>query len=73
MNPKHVKALLQASPFVPFTLVMANGKVCHIGNPDILIVTAQGQIIHEDVVGPTTFINPLLILEIVTNSEATGT
>jgi hypothetical protein len=73
VNPKHVKELLHATPFVPFSLVLANGKVHHIGNPDVLNVTAQGHIIHQDVFGPTTFINPLLILEIVRVTEETGT
>jgi hypothetical protein len=73
MNSKHVKELLRAAPFKPFTLVLANGKTCHIGNPDVLNVTAQGHIIHQDVFGPTTFINPLLILEIVRETEETGT
>jgi hypothetical protein len=73
MNPKHVKELLHASPFMPFTIVLANGKLYHIGNPDVLNVTAQGKIIHEEATGPSTFINPLLILEIISGSEATGT
>ena len=73
MNPKHVKELLHATPFVPFSLVMANGKLHHIGNPDVLNVTAQGHIIHQDVFGPTTYINPLLILEITKDAEAAGT
>ena len=34
-------------------------------NPDVLNVTLQGQVIHEDSVGPTTYINPILITEIV--------
>lgn len=73
MNPKHVKDLLHAAPFKPFTLVMANGKTCYIGNPDVLNVTAQGQIIYQNVYGPTTFINPLLILEALTSAETPGT
>ena len=47
MNPKHLKALLHASPFVPFTLVLANGKVHHVTNPDVLNVTLQGQVASE--------------------------
>ncbi|WP_414660249.1 hypothetical protein [Horticoccus sp. 23ND18S-11] len=73
MNPKHLKELLHATPFAPFSLVLANGKVHHVGNPDVLNVTVQGHIIHEDESGPTTFINPLLILEVVRQPEATGT
>ena len=73
MSPKHLKEFLHATPFVPFSLVLANGKVHHVGNPDVLNVSVQGHIIHEDASGPTTFINPLLILEIVRESEATGT
>ncbi len=73
VNSKHVKELLHATPFVPFSLVLANGKVHHIGNPDVLNVTAQGHIIHQDVFGPTTFINPLLIVEVVRKTEETGT
>jgi hypothetical protein len=48
VNPKHVKELLHATPFVPFSLVLAN------------------------VFGPTTFINPLLIVEVVRETETTG-
>ena len=73
MNPRHLKELLHATPFVPFSLVMANGKVHHIGNPDVLNITAQGHVIHQDIFGPTTIINPILIAEIVRETEATGT
>ena len=73
MSPKHLKELLHASPFVPFSLVLANGKVHHVSNPEVLNITVQSHVIHEDASGPTTFINPLLILEIVRQAEATGT
>ena len=73
MSPKHLKELLHASPFVPFSLVLANGKVHHVSNPEVLNISVQGHVIHEDASGPTTFINPLLILEIVRQAEATGT
>lgn len=72
MNPRHLKELLHASPFVPFTLILANGKLHHVGNPDVLNVTLQGQVIHEDAVGPTTYINPILITEIVKPAPAEG-
>jgi len=72
MNPKHLKELLHATPFVSFTLVLATGKVHHVANPDVLNVTLQGHVIHEDADGPTTFINPLLIAEIVRPAQASG-
>lgn len=70
INPKLLKEILHATPFVPFTIVLANGKIFHVGNPDVLNVTMQGQIIHEDASGPTTFINPILITEIVKPAQA---
>ena len=70
MNPNHLKALLHASPFVPFSLVLANGKVHHVTNPDVLNVTMQGQVIFEDAHGPTTYINPILITEILKPTSA---
>lgn len=70
MNPNHLKALLHASPFVPFSLVLANGKVHHVTNPDVLNVTMQGQVIFEDAQGPTTYINPILITEILKPTSA---
>ena len=70
MNPKHLKELLHASPFVPFTLVLANGKIHHVSTPDVLNVMLQGQVIHEDSTGPTTYINPILIAEIVRPTSA---
>ena len=72
MSPKHLKELLHATPFVPFSLVLANGKVHHVGNPDVLNITMQGQVIHEDSSGPTTFINPILITEVVKPTSAGG-
>ncbi len=65
VSPKHLKELLHASPFVPFSIVLANGRVFHVGNPDVLNVTIQGQVIHEDLVGPTSYINPVLITEVI--------
>jgi hypothetical protein len=65
MNPKFIKELLHAAPFTPFTLVLATGEKYHVHNPDVLNVLAQGQVIYQDVDGPTRFINPLLISEIV--------
>jgi hypothetical protein len=44
-----------------------------IGNPDVLNRTVPGHVIHQDVFGPTTFINPILIVEIVRETEQTGT
>ena len=73
MNPKHLKELLHASPFRAFSLVLANGRVHHVGNPDVLNITVQGQVIHQDAEGPITFIDPLLILEVLHQPEATGT
>ena len=75
MNPKHLKDLLHATPFVPFSIVLATGKIYHVGNPDILNVTVQGQVIHEDAIGPTSYINPILITEILkpTSMSAAGT
>ena len=70
MNPKHLKELLHATPFVSFSLVLATGKVHHVTNPDVLNVTMQGQVIHEDVQGPTTYINPILITEILKPARA---
>jgi hypothetical protein len=57
--------MLHASPFAPFSIVLATRKIYHVGNPDVLSVTIQGQVIHQDAVGPTTYINPVLITEIV--------
>ena len=72
MTPKQIKGLLHAAPFVPFTIVLANGKTYQVGNPDVLNVTLQGEIIHQDVVGPATFINPILITEIIKEQQAAG-
>jgi hypothetical protein len=65
VSPIHLKELLHASPFVPFSIVLATRKVYHVGNPDVLNVTIQGQVIYQDVIGPTTYINPVLITEIL--------
>lgn len=70
MNPKRLKDLLHATPFVPFTLVLTDGQKHHVHNPDVLNVTAQGQIIYEDFSGPTHYINPVLIAEVVKPAEA---
>lgn len=70
VNPKHIKDLLHATPFVPFTLVLATGQKHLVHNPDVLNVTAQGQVIYEDVTGPTHYINPILITEIVKSAAA---
>ena len=72
MNPNHLRELLHATPFVSFSLVLATGKVHHVTNPDVLNVTLQGQVIHEDSVGPTTYINPILITEIVKPAQVAG-
>ena len=72
MNPKRLKELLHATPFVSVSLVLATGKVHHVTNPDVLNVTLQGQVIHEGADGPTTYINPLLITEIVRPAQVTG-
>jgi hypothetical protein len=72
VNPKHLKELLHASPFVPFSIVLATSKVYHVGNPDVLNVTIQGQIIHEDAIGPTSYINPILITEIIRPTQSSG-
>lgn len=70
MNPKLIKELLHASPFVPFALVMATGEKYHIRNPDVLNITVQGQVIFEDETGPIRFLNPILISEIVKPAAA---
>jgi hypothetical protein len=70
MNPKVIKELLHASPFVPFTLVLATGERYHVHNPDVLNVTAQGQVIYEDVTGPIRFINSILISEVLKTASA---
>lgn len=72
MSPNRLKELLHASPFVPFSIVLATGRVFNVGNPDVLNVTLQGQVIHEDTVGPTTYINPILITEIIKPAETSG-
>jgi hypothetical protein len=72
MKPHHLKDFLQASPFVPFSLVLATGRIHRVGNPDVLNVTVQGHVIHEDATGPMTVINPLLIAEIIREPESTG-
>lgn len=72
MSLNHLKDLLHASPFVPFSIVLATGRVFHVGNPDVLNVTLQGQVIHEDTVGPTTYINPGLITEIIKPTQTSG-
>jgi hypothetical protein len=65
VKPTDLKTLLHASPFVPFSIVLANGEVHHVSNPDVLNVTLQGQVIYEDFEGPTIYINPILITEII--------
>jgi hypothetical protein len=70
VNPKLLKELLHASPFRPFSLVLVNGTVHHVGNPDVFNVTLQGNVIYQDTEGPTHFINPVLISEVL---KPTGT
>jgi hypothetical protein len=65
VNSQELKALLHATPFVPFSIVMVNGQVHHVSNPDVLNVTIQGNVIYEDSVGPMTDINPILIAEVL--------
>ena len=49
---------------------MVDGKVHHVSNPDVLNVTLQGNVIYEDAVGPTTYIDPILISEILMPKRA---
>lgn len=70
MTPKQLKELLHAAPFVPFTIVLANGKTYQVGNPDFLNITVQGDVIHQDFFGPATFLNPVLITEIIKEKQA---
>jgi hypothetical protein len=70
MNPKNLKDLLHATPFVPFTIVLAGGQKHHVHNSDVLKITAQGQVIYEDFSGPTYYINPILISEVVKPAAA---
>ena len=70
MNPKQLKDLLHATPFVPFTIVLAGGQKHHVHNPDVLNVTAQGRVIYEDFSGPAHYINPILITEVICPANA---
>jgi len=65
VSPAQIKRYLHAVPFEPFTVVLANGMRYPVLNPDVLTVTLQNRVIHEDVTGPTTEINPVLVAEIV--------
>lgn len=41
MNPVEIRARLRAVPFVPFQLVLADGRTFDVRHPDSLLVTKQ--------------------------------
>jgi len=62
MKPR-VRALLDASPFEPFIIRMADGKEYRVNHPDFVLAASneQTQVIVEDEAGGVHFLSPLLI------------
>lgn len=43
MRPEQLRERLQASPFRPFTIHMANGRSLHVRHPEMLSVSPGGR------------------------------
>lgn len=70
MMKEKIRELLNAIPFVPFTIEMASGKDYHVAHPDfILSATDSSDIVIEDADGMVQVLNPMLITAILFKPE----
>jgi hypothetical protein len=44
MTVDHLRKTLQASPFQPFNVRMANGRIFHVPHPDFLSIFPSGRL-----------------------------
>jgi len=66
MMKEKIRGLLNASPFVPFTIEMASGKSYHVVHPDFAIANSDSpEVIVEELNGLVQFLNPMLITTIL--------
>jgi len=65
MMKQKVRELLNASPFVPFTIEMASGKNYHVVHPDFVVIDDEvPEVVVEDSTGLVSILNPMLITSI---------
>src|ERR1017187_4260807 len=62
MMKEKIRELLNASPFVPFTIEMASGKNYHVMHPDFVLASGDSpEIVVEEPNGLVQILNPMLI------------
>lgn len=71
MMKEKIRELLNASPFVPFTIEMASGKSYHVMHPDFAIASSDlPEVVVEEPNGLVQFLNPMLITTILQEPKA---
>ncbi len=45
MTTEHLRSTLRASPFMPFTIRMADGRVCHVPHPDFVWIPPSSRMV----------------------------
>lgn len=70
-----IRQFLQASPFLPFVIRMADGREYHIEHPDFVLASSSEvpQVIIEESDGRTHYLSVLLITSIEQASQFTPT
>lgn len=65
MKP-HVRELLDASPFQPFTIRMADGREYRINHPDFVLASSSevSEILVEELSGKMHFLSPHLVTSV---------
>ena len=60
---RRIRALLDATPFEPFIVRMADGKEYRVDHPDFVLASSneQTQVVIEDAEGGMHFLSPFLI------------
>ena len=70
MMKEKIRELLNASPFVPFTIEMASGKNYDIVHPDFVVSASDSSdIVIEDSDGMVQVLNPMLITAILLKAK----
>jgi hypothetical protein len=65
MMKGRIRDLLGASPFAPFTIVMASGNEHRLEHPDFVALEREAaDVTVEDLSGSSHILNPMLITEI---------
>jgi hypothetical protein len=66
MMKERIRELLNASPFVPFTIEMASGKNYHVEHHDFVLAGSDSaDIVVQDPNGLMQILNPMLITTIL--------